>query len=47
MSTYKSQSDSQEMLNSLIAEIVKANDGTINSNDKISLLQSWLTAIRG
>jgi len=47
MSTYKSQSDSQEMLNGLIAEIVKANGGTINSNDKISLLQSWLTAIGG
>ena len=47
MSTYKSKADSEEMLNHLLAEIVIANGGSINSNDKISLLQSWLTAIGG
>jgi len=47
MSTNKTRTDSQEMLNSLLAEIVKSKGGTINSSDKISLLQSWLTAMGG
>ena len=47
MSAYKSQTNPEEMLNHLLVEIVIANGGSINSNDKISLLQSWLTAIGG
>ena len=36
MSTYKSNTDSEEMLNHLLAEIVIANGGSINSNDNTS-----------
>jgi hypothetical protein len=47
MSAYKSNTDSEEILNHLLAKIVIANGGSIKSNDKVSLLQSWLTAIGG
>ena len=47
MSTYKSQTNSEEMLNHLLVSIVEAKGGTVASNDKISLLKSWLTAIGG
>jgi len=44
MSTNRSQTNREEILNHLLVSIVLANGGTINSNDKNSLLQSWLTA---
>lgn len=47
MSTNRSQTNREELLNHLLISIVLANGGTINSNDKNSLLQSWLTAIGG
>jgi hypothetical protein len=47
MSTYRSKTNSEAMLNHLLASIVLANGGTILSHDRNSLLQSWLTAIGG
>lgn len=47
MSTNRSKTNAEEMLNHLLISIVIANSGSINSNDKNSLLQSWLSAIGG
>jgi hypothetical protein len=43
--TYKSRTEEEEILNHLLVDIVTANGGTIFSNDRISLLESWLAAI--
>ena len=47
MSTNRSRTEEEEMLNHLLVSIVIANGGVIISNDRNSLLQSWLTAIGG
>ena len=47
MSTYKSQSNAEEILNHLLKDIVLANGGTVTGSDKITLLKNWLTAIGG
>jgi hypothetical protein len=47
MSTNRSRTEEEEILNHLLVSIVLANGGTIISNDRNSLLQSWLTAIGG
>ena len=47
MSTNRSKTNRERILNHLLVSIVLANGGTILSNDKNSLLQSWLTAIEG
>lgn len=47
MSTNRSRTEEEEMSNHLLASIVMANGGTVSSNDRNSLLQSWLTAIGG
>jgi hypothetical protein len=47
MPTNRSRTEEEEMLNHLLVSIVLANGGTIISNDRNSLLQSWLTAIGG
>jgi hypothetical protein len=43
--TYKSRTEEEEILNHLLIDIVTANSGTIFSNDRISLLESWLAAL--
>jgi hypothetical protein len=43
--TYKSRTEEEEILNHLLIDIVTANSGTIFSNDRISLLESWLDAL--
>jgi len=43
----RSRTEEEEILNHLLISIVLANSGTIISNDRNSLLQSWLTAIGG
>ncbi len=47
MSTYKSQSNAEEMLNELLKGIVIANGGVVTGNDKSTLLKNWLAAIGG
>lgn len=47
MSTYKSQSNEDEILNELLKGIVIANGGVVTGNDKSTLLKNWLTAIGG
>ena len=47
MSTNRSRTEEEEILNHLLVSIVLANSGVIISNDRNSLLQSWLTAIGG
>ena len=47
MSTNKSKSEREQMLNHLLVSIVLKVNGTITSKDKNSLLQSWLTAVGG
>lgn len=47
MLTNKSKSNRQEMLNHLLESIVEANGGTVESNDKNSLLKSWLESLGG
>jgi hypothetical protein len=47
MSTNKSRSNREEMLNHLLKSIVLANGGTVNSEDKNALLRSWLKSIGG
>jgi hypothetical protein len=42
--TYKSRTEEEEILNHLLVDIVNARSGTIFSNDKISLLESWLAS---
>ena len=46
MSTYRAKNDSEEILNYLVRDIVIAIGGTVNSNDLISLLQSWKNKLR-
>tara|TARA_R110002050_G_scaffold48883_2_gene113842 strand:- start:343 stop:498 length:156 start_codon:yes stop_codon:yes gene_type:complete len=47
MSTRKTKKAENEMLNHLLKDIVKANGGNINSEDKNALLRSWLKSIGG
>jgi len=47
MPTNRSKTEEEEMLNHLLVSIVIASGGVIISNDRNSLLQSWLTAIGG
>jgi len=47
MLTNKSKSNRQEMLSHLLESIVEANGGTVESNDKNSLLKSWLESLGG
>jgi len=47
MSTNRSQTNREEILNHLLISIVLTVGGSITSNDKNSLLQSWLAAIGG
>ena len=47
MSTNRSQTNKEQILNHLLISIVLANGGTVLSNDKNSLLQSWLTSVGG
>jgi|TARA_R110000782_G_scaffold34450_1_gene82298 hypothetical protein len=43
--TNRTKTQEEEILNHLLVSIVIANSGTVTSNDKVSLLQSWLAAI--
>jgi len=43
----KTESPDEKMLNSLLVAIVTSAGGTVQSNDKISLLKSWLKAVKG
>ena len=45
--TNRTMTEEEEILNHLLISIVIENSGTIISNDRNSLLQSWLTAIGG
>ena len=47
MSTSKTKKAGNEMLNHLLESIVEANGGTVEGNDKNSLLKSWLKSIGG
>ncbi len=47
MSTYKSQSNAEEMLNELLEDIVIESGGFITGGDKVTLLRNWLTAVGG
>ena len=47
MPTNRSRTEEEEILNHLLVSIVLAKGGVIISNDRNSLLQSWLTAIGG
>lgn len=47
MSTYRSLTPSERMLNHLIISIVVAVGGTVTGGDTNTLLQDWLTAIGG
>jgi hypothetical protein len=43
--TNRTRTQEEEILNHLLVSIVIANSGTIISNDKISLLESWLAVL--
>jgi hypothetical protein len=43
--TNRTRTEEEEILNHLLVSIVEAKGGTIISNDKISLLESWLASI--
>lgn len=47
MSTNRSKANAEEILNALLVEIVLANTGAITGNDKNTLIQDWLSAIKG
>jgi hypothetical protein len=47
MPTNRSRTEEEEILNHLLVSIVLAYGGTVISNNRNSLLQSWLTAIGG
>ena len=46
MPTNRSGTEEERILNYLLVGIVLANGGLVVGNDRISLLQSWLTALR-
>jgi hypothetical protein len=43
--TNRTKTQEEEILNHLLVSIVIANSGTVTSNDKVSLLQSWLDSL--
>jgi hypothetical protein len=43
--TNRTRTEEEEILNHLLVSIVEANSGTIISNDRISLLESWLAVL--
>jgi hypothetical protein len=47
MTTSRSRTEEEEILNHLLVSIVLARGGVIVSNDRNSLLESWLLAIGG
>lgn len=47
MSTNRSRSNREQMLNHLLEAIVITNSGEIKSKDKNALLRSWLISLGG
>lgn len=47
MTTNRSETESESMLNHLLIKIVISLGGTVVNSDKNSLLKSWLSAIGG
>lgn len=47
MPTNRSRNEEEEMLNHLLVKIVESFGATITGNDRNTLLNDWLTALRG
>jgi hypothetical protein len=47
MSTYRTQTEEEEILNHLLEAIVIASGGNVTGGDKITLLKDWLEAVGG